>query len=185
MYIFRSLHLALHGRHRERTGNATDVWSLIRRLRIPLIRRQRPTTRPTQDKTPSPTPTNAFRHHTLRHRRPIIGVIHRLVPIHPILPRGNPQAFAAKHVAGEDVDDAEDADEDAGGDGQAVEVGPHGFAAGRGFVEVAEQGDAEEDHEGAEGEKGGARAEEGPVVGDVAGEEGDFREEEGDCGFVS
>ena len=49
------------------------------------------------------------------------------------------------------------------------------------FVQVAEDGDADDDHDDAEGDEPGAWGEEGPVFGSVALEKGDFGEYEEDC----
>ena len=48
------------------------------------------------------------------------------------------------------------------------------FGAGGGVVEVAKDADAENYHEGAEGDEAGGWGEEGPGVGDVAAEEAEF-----------
>lgn len=51
------------------------------------------------------------------------------------------------------------------------------------FVQVAEDGDADDNHDYAEGDEPVARGEERPVVGGVALEEGDFGEDEEYCSF--
>ena len=84
---------------------------------------------------------------------------------------------------GEDVCGAEDADDDAGGDDQTPESGPEGTLGCGLFVQVAEDGDADDDHDDAEGNEPVARREEGPVFGGVALEKGDFGEYEEDCSF--
>lgn len=54
------------------------------------------------------------------------------------------------------------------------------------FVQVAEDGDADDNHDYAEGDEPVARGEERPVVGGVALEEGDFGKDEEYCScFVS
>ena len=54
--------------------------------------------------------------------------------------------LVAEDVRGEDVGDTEDDDDDAGGDDNAPVGGAEGFL-GRGFlVEIAENGDADDDH---------------------------------------
>ncbi|KAL9596890.1 MAG: hypothetical protein Q9179_004454 [Wetmoreana sp. 5 TL-2023] len=88
---------------------------------------------------------------------------------------GRDAQFAlAEDVGGEDVDDAEDDDDDAGGDDDAPVGCAQGFL-GRGFfVEVAEDGDADDDHEDAQGNKAVGGGEEGPGAGEVEAEEGGF-----------
>ena len=56
------------------------------------------------------------------------------------------ERFVAEDVGGEEVDDAEDEGEDAGADDDAPGGGAEGFLGRGGFVEVAEDGDAEDDH---------------------------------------
>lgn len=68
----------------------------------------------------------------------------------------------AEDVAGEDVCDAEDYDDDAGGDDDAPVGDAEGFLGGGFFVEVAEDGDADDGHEYAEGDEAVGWGEEGP-----------------------
>ena len=96
--------------------------------------------------------------------------------VHADLAGGDAEGLVAKPVGGEDVDGAEDAGKDAGGDDDAPEGGAEGVFGGGGFVEVAEDGDADDDHEDAEGNEAGAGGEEGPVGCCVAFEEADFGE---------
>ena len=87
---------------------------------------------------------------------------------------------------GEDVGYAEDADDDARGYDQTPEGRTEGTLRGGLFVQIAEDGDADNDHYYAEGDESVAWGEERPVVGGVALEEGDFGEYEEDCScFVS
>jgi len=62
------------------------------------------------------------------------------------LSRGDVERLLPEAVAGEDVDDAHDGDEDAGGDDEAPVGVAEGFFRGRDFVEVAEDADAEDGH---------------------------------------
>ena len=73
--------------------------------------------------------------------------------MHAHLPGGDAQGFGTEPVAREDVDGAEDADEDSRGDDDAPEGDSQGVFRGGGFVEVAEDEDAVDDHECAEGNK--------------------------------
>ena len=93
---------------------------------------------------------------------------------------GDAHGLVAEHEAGEEVDDAEDDDDDAAGDDNLPGGGAEGFLRRGFFVEVAQDGDAEDDHKGAEGDEAGGRGEEGPVPGDVGAEEGEFGEHESD-----
>lgn len=86
---------------------------------------------------------------------------------------------------GEDVGGAEDADDDAGGNDETPEGRPEGTLGGGCFVQVAEDGDADDDHDYAEGDEPVARGEERPVLGGVALEEGDFGEDEEYCAAFS
>ena len=97
------------------------------------------------------------------------------------LTSGDAEGFVAEHVGCENVQDAEDDDDDAAGDDDLPGGGAEGFLRGGYFVEVAEYGDAEDDHSSAEGNKAGARGEEGPRAGDVGAEKGQFRDDEGHC----
>ena len=90
------------------------------------------------------------------------------------------EGFLTEGVAGEDVDEAHDGDEDAGGDDEAPVGLTQGVFRGGGLVEVSENGDAQDDHEDAEGDEARGWGEEGPVVGDVAAEEADLSNDEGD-----
>ena len=60
---------------------------------------------------------------------------------------GDAEFALAEDVAGEDVCDAEDDDDDARGDDDAPVGGAEGFLGGGFFVEVAEDGDADDGHE--------------------------------------
>lgn len=53
------------------------------------------------------------------------------------------------------------------------------------FVQIAEDGDTDDDHDDAEGDEPVARGEERPVIGGVALEERDFGEDEKYCSFSS
>lgn len=53
------------------------------------------------------------------------------------------------------------------------------------FVQIAEDGDADDDHDYAQGDESVARGEERPIVGGVALEERDFREYKEYCSFLS
>ena len=53
------------------------------------------------------------------------------------------------------------------------------------LVQIAEDGDADDDHDYAEGDEPVARGEERPIVGRVAFEEGDFGEYEEYCSLSS
>lgn len=57
---------------------------------------------------------------------------------------GNFKGLLTEHVAGTDVDDAEDGGEDASCDDEAPVVSAEGFFGRGGFVEVAEEGAAED-----------------------------------------
>ena len=92
---------------------------------------------------------------------------------------GDTHGFVAEHVASEDVCDTQDDDDDAAGDDNLPGGGAEGFLGSRSFVEVAEDGDAENDHEGAKGDEAGGGGEEWPRAGDVGAEEGEFGEDEG------
>lgn len=59
---------------------------------------------------------------------------------------GDAEFALAKDVGCEDVGDAEDDDDDAGGDDDAPVGGAEGFLRGGLFVEVAEDGDADNGH---------------------------------------
>ena len=85
------------------------------------------------------------------------------------------------HTYGKDVGDSEDADDDARGDYQTPEGRAEGAFRCSRFVQVAEDGDAEDDHDYAEGDEPVARGEERPVFGGVPLEEGDFGEDEENC----
>lgn len=87
----------------------------------------------------------------------------------------------AKDVGGEDVDDAEDDDDDAGGDDDAPVGCAEGFLGGGFFVEVAEDGDADDGHEDAEGDEAVGGGEEGPGAGEVGAEEAGFGDDEEHC----
>lgn len=78
------------------------------------------------------------------------------------LASGDAEGFVAEHVGCEDVQDAQDDDDDAAGDDDLPSGSAEGFLRGGYFVEVAEYGDAEDDHGGAEGDEAGAGGEEGP-----------------------
>ncbi len=60
---------------------------------------------------------------------------------------GDAEFALAEDVAGKDVCDAEDDDDNAGGDDDAPVGGAEGFLGGGFFVEVAEDGDADDGHE--------------------------------------
>lgn len=90
------------------------------------------------------------------------------------LTSGDIESFLTEHEAGEDVDDAEDRGQDAGRDDEGPVVAAEGLFRGGGFVEVAEHGASEDEHEDAEGDEARGGGEERPVFGDVAAEETDF-----------
>ena len=92
---------------------------------------------------------------------------------------GDAHFVVAKHIISEDVHDAQDDDDDAAGDDDLPGADAEGFLGGGGFVEVAEDGDAEDDHEGTEGDEAGGGGEEGPGAGEVGAEEGEFGDDEG------
>lgn len=62
------------------------------------------------------------------------------------LPRGDAEGGVAESVGGDEVQRAEDEGEDAGGDDDAPGGGAEGVLGGGGLVEVAEGGDAEDEH---------------------------------------
>ena len=72
---------------------------------------------------------------------------------------------------GEDVGHTEDADDDPRGDDETPEGRAEGTLRGGLFVQIAEDGDTDDDHDDAEGDEPVARGEERPVVGGVALEE--------------
>ena len=94
--------------------------------------------------------------------------------VHADLAGGDAEGVVAEPVAGEDVDGAHDADDDAGGDDDAPEGGAEGVFGSGFFVEVTEDGDADDDHEDAEGDEARAWGQEGPICGCVALEEADL-----------
>lgn len=87
------------------------------------------------------------------------------------LTRGDVLLLVSENVACEEVHDAEDDDHDAAGNDNLPEGGAQRFLTCGLFVQVSEDGDAEDDHENAEGHEARLRAEEGPVAGNVASEE--------------
>lgn len=122
------------------------------------------------------------------------------------LPRRDTEGLLAEHVAlcwelaigilmgervspemthGKDVGHTEDADDDARGNDQTPEGRTEGTLGGVLFVQVAEDGDSNDDHDYAEGDESVARGEERPIVGGVAFEERDFGEYEEYCSFSS
>lgn len=68
---------------------------------------------------------------------------------------GDVEGFLAEQIAREDVGDAQDGDEDAGSDDEAPVVVSEGLFGGGCFVEIAEEGDAEDYHEDAESYEAG------------------------------
>lgn len=92
---------------------------------------------------------------------------------------GDAHGFITEHEVGEDIHGAEDDDDDAAGDDDLPGAGAKRFFRGGFFVQVAEDGDAEDDHEGAEGDEAGGGGEEGPAAGEVGAEEGEFGDYEG------
>lgn len=95
-------------------------------------------------------------------------------PVRPHHPRGNTQFLLAEDVVCEEVCDAEDHAEDTRGDDDAPVGGAEGFHGGGFFVEVSEDGDADDAHEDAEGDEAVGGGEEGPAAGEVGAEEGGF-----------
>ncbi len=115
---------------------------------------------------------------TLARRRAVRDFLGRDGAVGADLAGGDSHGFVAEHEAGEDVEDAEDDDDDAAGDDDLPGAGAEGFFRRGGFVQVAEDGDAEDYHEGAEGDEARAGGEEGPGAGEVGAEEGEFGEDE-------
>lgn len=162
--------LELHVVHRR-----TDVPPRIRLPALPGIRTHG--IRPLQRKRPQilgigPMDTRRGRgHHGDGHGQ---CLLRGHGPIGADLTGGDAEFALAEDVAGEDVCDAEDDDDDAGGDDDAPVGDAEGFLGGGFFVEVAEDGDADDGHEDAEGDEAVGGGEQGPGVEDVGAEEGGF-----------
>lgn len=100
-----------------------------------------------------------------------LGLLRACRTVSADLARGDALLLVAEDVACEEVDDAEDDDHDAAGDDNLPEGGAQRFLARGLFVQVSEDGDAEDDHQNAESHEAGFGSEEGPVARDVASEE--------------
>lgn len=172
---FRSRRKRLGLSGRQRVGDVAGGGSMVLRL-LHIIPWQALTHRPAVEHKAPPTPRRRPTHF-----RRVIDLLLRRDAMRPDLPRRDIERLVAEGVAGGDVDDAHNGDEDAGGNDEAPGGVAEGFLRGGCLVEVAEGGDAEDDHEDAEGDEAGAGGEEGPVGRDVAAEEANFGDYEGHC----
>lgn len=85
---------------------------------------------------------------------------------------------AAKDVACEEVDDAEDEGKNARGNDYAPVVSAKRLLACGLLVKIAEDGDTQNDHHEAESNEAGGGREKRPVVGNVVAEEREFGDDE-------
>lgn len=94
------------------------------------------------------------------------------------LPGGDAEGFLAEGVVGKDVGDAEDDDDYPGRNDETPKGRTERVFGGGCLVQIAEDGDTDDDHDDAQGDEAVARGEERPVVGGVALEKRDFGEYE-------